>query len=595
MAIKTITYVVEVNTANGKVKIDGITKGFQDASLAAKKLSNDISGLNKNLGQGIDKTGLAGAAVVELGRTISDSNYGITAMANNISQLSTLMVTLIATSGGVKKGFQAMWAALKGPLGLIVVFQIIVAAMERFAMKSKSAASGAHELGDAIAQAGVKLGTAIKKLNDINIPLEKKEKLLSAINKEYKDLNLKMGENNTLTQESLDKSADIIIELRKQAEVRAQLAILEDIYVKKSRLALINSIEQVGWLEKAWLYIVNGGKGVALGSALEARGKELAKSLNDGFEKEIADITAKIDPEQLEKMFGGKSGSGGGDRDKIKATDVIFGRNWRDDAKNELNVWREFFGPEGEITQATMATKIYVAEKENEIDAESYRKWLEWQQNRAQVLAAGQELLNAHFDLVVASFDRELVVEQNKTNALNNELRDRLRNENLSQEERRRIQLRISDNDEALRIRQEKIEKKRFKMQKAANIATATIETFLAAVKAYNQGGGGWTGIAVMVATIATGLAQVAKIASTKFETSASTAPSAGDLGGGGGGSSRSEINPNFNIVGNSNANQIRDAIQGQFNQPIKAYVVAKDVKSAGELERNTISSNTIG
>ena len=52
-------------------------------------------------------------------------------------------------------------------------------------------------------------------------------------------------------------------------------------------------------------------------------------------------------------------------------------------------------------------------------------------------------------------YDRQLTIEQNKTNALNNQLRERLNNETLSAEERKNIQLQIARNDEELRKKQE--------------------------------------------------------------------------------------------------------------------------------------------
>ena len=82
-------------------------------------------------------------------------------------------------------------------------------------------------------------------------------------------------------------------------------------------------------------------------------------------------------------------------------------------------------------------------------------------------------------------YQRDITREQNKTNAINNELRERLNNENLSKSERKSIQLEIARNDEALRKKQEKIEKKRFKMQKAANISQAVISTYLAAAQVF--------------------------------------------------------------------------------------------------------------
>ena len=80
---KKILYTVEIND-KGKIKIDNLTKGFVNASNAVKNLNKDLmqqgqimqqnTRTNQNM---IDKTGLAGATLVEFGRTISDANYGI--------------------------------------------------------------------------------------------------------------------------------------------------------------------------------------------------------------------------------------------------------------------------------------------------------------------------------------------------------------------------------------------------------------------------------------------------------------------------------------------------------------------------------------
>ena len=91
---------LEVDTGTGAIKVNGITKSIKEASAATKEFVNSSKQLGKALDQNRDKTGLAGAAVVEIGRTISDSNYGFTAMANNISQLSTLMTTLVPLQPG---------------------------------------------------------------------------------------------------------------------------------------------------------------------------------------------------------------------------------------------------------------------------------------------------------------------------------------------------------------------------------------------------------------------------------------------------------------------------------------------------------------
>jgi len=88
-------------------------------------------------------------------------------------------------------------------------------------------------------------------------------------------------------------------------------------------------------------------------------------------------------------------------------------------------------------------------------------------------------------------------------------------------------------------------------------------------------------------------------LASAKKSISAITADSKNPSGqrpapsGGGGGAA--SIPPAFNIVGASGTNQLADAIGGQTQQPTKAYVVASDVSTAQEMDRNIIEGASIG
>jgi len=186
-------------------------------------------------------------------------------------------------------------------------------------------------------------------------------------------------------------------------------------------------------------------------------------------------------------------------------------------------------------------------------------------------------------DFVDGEFNRQLTIEQNKTNVLNNELNKRLLDENLSKDEREKIQNEIAQNDEKLRLKQEKIEKKRFKMQKAANIATTLINTAVAAAGVMADAKGGFFArLSQAIPTIAFGLAQVATIARQKFQSSAGSSPA---LVGGGSSASSARAEPSFNIVGRSNENVLMSAIQSQFDQPLRAYVVARDVTNQQQLD----------
>jgi len=70
------------------------------------------------------------------------------------------------------------------------------------------------------------------------------------------------------------------------------------------------------------------------------------------------------------------------------------------------------------------------------------------------------------------------------------------------------------------------------------------------------------------------------------------SAPSGGTSGGGG---SAAPAAPAFNVVGASSTNQLAQTIGNQQQQPIKAYVVANDVTTQQSLDRNIVSSASIG
>jgi hypothetical protein len=226
-----LTYVVELDTKSGKVKIDGLTKGFVQAQSAVKNLNSELGKTTKNgLNPMIDKTGLAGATVVELGRTISDSNYGIRGMANNLSQLSTLMITLISTTGGVTNGFKALGKALKGPLGIIVLFQVAIAALERFDMQSKKTTNVLESMGTGAAKAGSNLKILRATMDDSSLSQGELARAVKKANGEYKDLNLEIGENGLVTEESRRQIDDKILSLEKLARASALQAEIEKTY-----------------------------------------------------------------------------------------------------------------------------------------------------------------------------------------------------------------------------------------------------------------------------------------------------------------------------------------------------------------------------
>ena len=140
----------------------------------------------------------------------------------------------------------------------------------------------------------------------------------------------------------------------------------------------------------------------------------------------------------------------------------------------------------------------------------------------------------------------------------------------------------------------EKAQKRAFKINKAANIAQATIDTFRGAQSAFASGAAinPVVGFVAAAAAVAVGIANIKKIASTQFQgggggsVSASAPPSIGD----GGGSQPAQ----FNTIGGTGINQLAQGLGGQSNQPIQTYVVSGDVTTAQGLDRNKIDTATI-
>ena len=108
-------------------------------------------------------------------------------------------------------------------------------------------------------------------------------------------------------------------------------------------------------------------------------------------------------------------------------------------------------------------------------------------------------------------------------------------------------------------------------------LAATTVTPFETALKFANAG-----------AILASGIQNVKKIVSVKV-------PNTGGGGGGGatGGGAISQP-PSFNIVGATETSQLADAVAGQEQQPVQAYVVSNDVTTAQSLENNIVEGATL-
>jgi hypothetical protein len=230
MADNTIKiFTIKVDTQSGELKINGVTKSFKEAEIALKELNQQSvkttkSGLNPLTGA----TGLAGAAVTELGRTISDVNYGFPAVANNISQLGSLLTILTTKAGGAKGAFELMVKQLRGPLGILLAFQIGITLIEaiskgfiKLGKDTDTLTKAFKDAGKGVADVSGNFETYINTLQDSNKSQEEQEEAVKRLNKEFPDFVQNLRESDLSMQDikNSTKEANEQIDLQRLAIV----------------------------------------------------------------------------------------------------------------------------------------------------------------------------------------------------------------------------------------------------------------------------------------------------------------------------------------------------------------------------------------
>ena len=601
-----------------------------------------------------NSSGAATSATLELGRAISDAPYGVRGVANNLSQFASqfsFMANTVDNATGKVVGFSGAMKNLGRAIkanAILLVIQTIISAFDYFAGGQEKAKKTTEDLTKELKEQVDVLNDYKDALDNSNLSLDERNGLVGA-------LTIKSKEFAKIIKESkggLDSETEALNKFLKKKEgeldVKERIAKL-DVINKIIRDEEIKGLDNVNKEIETYtkLQSLTNDEGRQSSSLLETRIQQLndvanayknqkiiLKELNDIFEenpenddkfkkgtvdwykKQISDKeklrdstadntaeyknqTAEIEilREALKKLIGeqGKrekvTGLGleiidiGETRKKMQqALDIVADGFNVDMKKNPLSI-----KPVLDLELTDEAKARIAAYNKSVNDELTLNRKLD---NFSEYAELTRQALTSISDFTNAQYDRDLVIERNKTTALNEELNQRLLNENLSKEERARIQNEIAQNDEALRKKQNEIKKKQFNTQKAFNIASALVDTGRAAAGVMADAKGGFfTRLSQAIPTIAFGLAQVATIASQKFQPDAASTPIRTSGGGGSGGGGMADRSFNFNLVGNNKENQLANAIQGQFSQPLKAYVVSRDMSSQQQLDANIVDS----
>ena len=617
---------------------------------STNKLSSGMTTLKSN-------TGLASGAALELGRVISDAPYGIRGMANNISQLASQLFFLAgqqdlsanatksstvatnqstvakgvnatatsamatteaaatATTYGLSGALKAMWASLMGPLGILLAIQAVISAIDYFYGSTSKAKEGVDDLSKSLNTLGGKtflMNQYYNVLTNVNsseqerkVAIQELEKLVPSL----KDKEIDYRKELDKVRESIDSyvlSQASRIEIDKLVEENSELL------TKKATLRRINDIkDEKKKNEEIKKFLEEQGvsleKRTGLGQyGFAAERNKNIKELKEDFDK-IADEVEKSSQPILDRIDELRKGlefvpKKDSTKKKTKGTRTEIDVRVNTDSFTNLmesDDWQSLLEDIDKMNTEVEEVGAYADDQriQKEIDREAKEKKARLEKLEELKLYAekSKEILASISNFVSAEFEREMTIEQNKTNAKNEQLNARLRNEKLSEEKRKEILNQIATNDEELRKKQEVIAKKKFKAEKAFNISMALVNTASAAAGVMAQSKGGFFArLAQALPTIAFGLAQVATISRQKYQTTASASSSSAVTSTGGSSTSSAEREMNFNIVGNSNSTQLVDAIQSKFDQPLKAYVVSREITSSQALESNIVETASL-
>ena len=632
-----LTYVIEIND-KGKVKIDGLTRSFVKAETAFKKLGNEIKNTTEDgLNPLINKTGLAGATLVELGRTVSDLPYGFRGIANNLSQLSTLFSTLIMTTGGFKNGISAVIKEFKGPLGFIVLVQGAIALIDYLAGSTSKATEEIDKIGTASAAAGSNLKILLETVDDNTVSTEELQRAVTKANAEYKDLNISLDENGQLTAESRRQIDLKIKSLERLAKATAAQKQIEEIYTEllksevNEQVALQAEEDKRSQIEAQRIQnrnqaLIGGISGIK--EATETTLQRNKEAVRDRFEEERKDLRDQLkalikiigEEDLLDELFkepkGGRGRSSKRIREKILEFDgelkdffLDVNKYGQEIVVKGLERVRNIYKPVYESAKEGVEELNRLGEEFNETqqrNQENLKDGLKFIKDQAkqvtELFKATQQSLKYVSDVILSYHDARMdALKRERDYALHSgKLTGDAQREALADIEKREIKAQerkikaerdlftikqsLLIAEEIMKIKADFDERRRIFENAQVRIIANSVESVADAQFSLGEFVRqlGPVGIATYAITIG-GLIASILAARKKAQTALSSlgAPSVGGGGGGGGVEA-----PDFNVVGASPESQLAQSVSAQQEKPLRAFVVHQDIKNANELDR---------
>lgn len=597
---KSLTYVVEV-VDKGKITINGVKSSFRDLEKQIKSTSVSTDNFSKKNVDLIATSGLAGATLTEFGRTVSDYNYGIRGMANNLSQLSTLFITLVGKAGTFGKAMTILKAQLLGPMGLILLFQVAITVLEAFSLKQDKAKKSTDGLTEALGRQAQRFVDFQQGIGRYNTDLEKTNDIITVMSNRFPEFKkLVEGLGDKPSRENLEGLMLMYTDFLKT----------QDKLTKKEK--------ELSKLREEFFKIPEA---------------ERTRNMVDKFEAdkirlvgEIFDLELRI--AQFKDIFedeGGKSNPAKFVREQLEALNPMFDKFFFDINKKGEIVFKNAL-KDVEFTLRALTESSLEATDELDRMGERYNDYI---RRREESLKNGlafikeqakeiNDIFNASQKAFASVSDVIMSYHDVRMEALARERDYILNSGRLSEQQQRKAIDDIERREIKAQEKKIKLERDLFTIKQSLLIAEEIMnakadlranarkmgmllsqigsEAAVQAGKAQMSIGafaaeGGLKGMAAYAISIAGMLASIASARrKAKAQLMALGAPSTGGGGGGVGVEA-----PDFNVVGASPESQLAQSVSQQQTQPLRAFVVHKDIKNANDLDRTITGTSALG
>jgi hypothetical protein len=517
----------------------------KQAVMSNTKLSKSVRGTTGALQKNRAQAGLNNAILIETGRVASDSAFGIQGVANNIGRLTELFQEFSRTGGGgVMTAFKELGKSLMGVGGLIVGFQLLLSFLPQIMKKFEELRGSSDDVSDVFKEVGksaanttAEFNSYIGKLQDATTTQMEFDDTVAALEKDFPKYMGQLKAAGVSIDDVKNKTADATAVNNNYRE-----SILE---VAKAR-AVASKIEELT------------AKNIQ--AELDAEIK-----LRDDFNMSMAEaIQLNEELGEVDERNIGSGRKATAERDKVAAGERRRAANVIKDLEEEKQKRNELIKS---LIPQTIARRAEI-QAVNDLSAA----------NRGEV------------DKYVDYVSRKKALEKDITDDLKRNVKERIAVSKIEVDSKGKdLQLMLAALSKFLKSASEIAEGNK-DLARAAIIASAAAAS-VGVWEAWLVKDKTPTPAPVKVAgAIAT---QVAILASTMSALkSLNSNQPIGSSGGAAGGGAQVAA-PEFNVVGASGTSQLAGAIGGLNQQPIKAFVVGKDITTQQELDRNIV--NTAG